>query len=87
MKEQKKSPNRRAGLYFAPELGLEPRTTGLTEGRTGQELAHLAGFTATLRPLLERLAARLLEAANSRATLSREELLELAAEVLLRLAN
>jgi hypothetical protein len=33
------------------------------------------------------LAAHLLEAANSRATLSREELLELAAEVLLRLAK
>jgi hypothetical protein len=72
---------------WAPELGLEPRTTRLTEGRTTHELAQLAGFTATLRPLLERLGARLLEAANSRAALSREEQLELAAEVLLRLAN
>ena len=66
---------------MAPELGLEPRTSQLTEGRTGQEFARLAGFTATLRPLLREIVDRLLDATRPGVVPARSVLIELAAKV------
>ena len=66
---------------WAPELGLEPRTTRLTEDRGRPEYAHLRVTEANVRPMFDALVHSLLRVAMSGETVPPSALIELAGAV------